>query len=74
MRVPPEYAFIELILITAILVFVIDLVGNTLNFRGRFVNALTTALVFAVVFSFLLYFRFGSVTLNEWGLMVQHAQ
>ena len=69
-----EYAFIELILITAVLVFVIDLVGNTLNFRGRFVNALTTALVFAVAFSLLLYFRFGSVTLNEWGLMVQQAR
>ncbi len=73
MPAPSGFAFIELILITGVLVFVIDLVGNTLNFRGPFVNALTTALVFAVTFSFLLYFRFGSVTLNEWGLMVQHS-
>jgi hypothetical protein len=73
MRIPPEYAWLELIVLGAVLVFVIDLVGNTLNFRSRVVNALTTAAVFAVVFSFFLYFRFGSVTLNEWGVMVQHA-
>jgi ATP/ADP translocase len=73
MRVPPEYAWIEFIIMGAVLVFVIDLVGNVLYFRGRVVNALITALVFAVTFSFFLYFRFGSVTLNEWGVMVQHA-
>lgn len=73
MRVPPEYAWIELIILGAVLVFVIDLVGNALYFRGRVLNALVTALVFAVAFSFFLYFRFGSVTLNQWGVMVQHA-
>jgi hypothetical protein len=73
MRVPPEYAWLELIILGAVLVFVIDLVGNALYFRGRVLNAVVTALVFAVAFSFFLYFRFGSVTLNQWGVMVQHA-
>jgi len=33
------------------MVFVANLIGNTINFQGRFVNALTTAIVFAVAFS-----------------------
>lgn len=41
--------------ISAILVFVIDLVANMLAFNNRFVNALMTALVFAVVFIGLMY-------------------
>lgn len=66
-------AWIELTLLGAVLVFVVDLLGNTISFQNRFINALTTTLIFAVAFSFLIYFRFGSVTLNEWGFMVQHA-
>ena len=72
MPVPPEYAWIELVIMGAVMVFVADLVGNTINFQGRFVNALTTAIVFAVVFSFFIYFRFGSVMLTDWGFAVMH--
>jgi hypothetical protein len=48
--VPPGYAWIELVN-GAVMVFVANLIGNTINFQGRFVNALTTAIVFAVAFS-----------------------
>lgn len=41
--------------ISAILVFIIDLVANMLAFNNRFVNALMTAVVFAVLFGGLMY-------------------
>jgi hypothetical protein len=44
------YRLIELVN-GAVMVFVANLIGNTMNFQGRFVNALTTAIVFAVAFS-----------------------
>lgn len=39
----------------AVLVFIIDLVANMLAFNSRFVNALMTAVVFAVLFGGLMY-------------------
>ena len=39
----------------ALLVFIIDLVANMLAFNSRFVNALMTAIVFAVLFGGLMY-------------------
>lgn len=41
--------------ISAVLVFVIDLVANMLAFNSRFVNALMTAIVFFVLFGGLMY-------------------
>ena len=41
--------------ISAVLVFIIDLVANMLAFNSRFVNALMTAIVFAVLFAGLMY-------------------
>ena len=49
MFMPPEYAWLELPLIGAGIVFVVDLIGNMISFNNRFVNALVTALVFAVI-------------------------
>ena len=67
MILPPEYAWIELVTIGAVVVFVADLIGNMITFQSRLVNALTTAIVFAVAFSLTIYLRFGTVLLMEWG-------
>jgi Mn2+/Fe2+ NRAMP family transporter len=72
MLLPPEYAWIGLVVMGAIFVFVADLIGNTLNFESRFINALTTTIVFAVAFAFFIYFRYGSVMLTEWGVAVMN--
>ena len=72
MLLPPEYAWIGLVAMGAIFVFVADLIGNTLNFESRFINAFTTTIVFAVAFAFFIYFRYGSVMLTEWGVAVMN--
>ncbi|MBA2127695.1 hypothetical protein DLM45_15900 [Hyphomicrobium methylovorum] len=50
-----QYPWIEPVLIGALVVFVLDLIGNLISFSNRFMNALATAIVFAVVFGGLLY-------------------
>ena len=45
----------KMVAISAVLVFIIDLVANMLSFNNRFVNALMTAVVFAVLFGGLMY-------------------
>ena len=70
MLLPPEYAWIGLVAMGAVLVFIADLIGNTLTFHNRFINALTTTIVFAAAFAFFIYFRYGSVMLTDWGLAV----
>jgi len=72
MLLPPEYAWIGLVVMGSIFVFVADLIGNTLNFDNRFWNALTTAFVFMAAFSFFIYFRYGSVMLTDWGVAVMN--
>jgi hypothetical protein len=70
MLLPPEYAWIELVIIGTVVVFVADLIGNTISFHSRFMNAFTTAIVFAVAFALLIYFRYGTVMLTDWGFAV----
>ena len=72
MLLPPEYAWIGLVIMGSIFVFIADLIGNTLNFKNRFVNALTTTVVFTVAFAFFIYFRYGSVMLTDWGFAVMN--
>ena len=73
MLLPPEYAWIGLVVLGGVIVFVADLIGNTLSFHNRFLNALTTALVFGAAFAFFIYFRYGTVTLTNWGFYVQQS-
>jgi hypothetical protein len=61
MFLPPEYGWLEPVLIAAAVVFVVDLIGNILTFSNRFVNALVTAIVFAVIFGALTYYGYGRV-------------
>jgi hypothetical protein len=64
MLLPPQYAWFEPVLIASIVVFVIDLIGNSITFRNRYFSALVSAIVFAVVFGSLVYFGYGSVSMS----------
>ncbi|MGI9571553.1 MAG: hypothetical protein ACR2PH_17850 [Desulfobulbia bacterium] len=60
---PAQYAWFEPVLIAAIVVFVVDLIGNTITFSNRFFNALATAIVFAIIFGALIHFGIGDVSM-----------
>ncbi|MEL6210641.1 MAG: hypothetical protein AAFR44_10770 [Pseudomonadota bacterium] len=64
MVLPTEYAWLEPVIVAAIIVFLVDLVGNSLAYSGRFVNALMTAIVFLVVFGALAYFGLGKLEVS----------
>lgn len=64
MVLPVEYAWLEPVLVAAVVVFVIDLIGNAITFKNRFANALVTAIVFAVVFGALVYYGYGGVSME----------
>lgn len=55
-------AWLQPVIIGAVIVFVLDLIGNMLSFSNRFLNALTTAAVFAILFGSL--FIFGVIQLD----------
>ena len=52
---PEDMLWLQPVLIGAVIVFILDLIGNMISFSNRFMNALATAIVFAVVFGGLLY-------------------
>jgi hypothetical protein len=58
---PPELkeasrqAWLQMVVMAAGLVFVLDLVANFISFNNRFVSALITAVLFAVLFGFAIY-------------------
>ena len=64
MFLPAQYAWFEPVLIASIVVFVIDLVGNSITFSSRYISALVSAVVFAIVFGSLVYFGYGSVSMS----------
>jgi len=64
MFLPAQYAWFEPVLVAAVVVFIIDLVGNTIGFGNRFLSALMSAIVFALVFGALVYFGYGSVSMS----------
>jgi lysylphosphatidylglycerol synthetase-like protein (DUF2156 family) len=61
MFLPPQYFWLEPVLIAAVVVFVVDLISNNLTFSSRTVNAFVTALIFAIIFGVLAYYGYGSV-------------
>ena len=73
MVLPPVYAWIELVVIGALVVFVADLISNMITFQSRLMNAFTTAIVFAVAFSLVIYLRFGSVLIMDWGFAMMRS-
>ena len=64
MLLPDEYIWLEPVLVAAIIVFAVDLIGNSLAYSGRFVNAITTAAVFFVIFAALAYFGLGKLEVS----------
>jgi hypothetical protein len=64
MFLPAQYAWFEPVLIATIVVFIIDLVGNSIGFGNRFLGAIMSSVVFALVFGTLVYFGYGSVTMS----------
>ncbi len=62
-RLPAQYAWFEPVLIATIVVFIIDLVGNSIGFGNRFLS-LMSSIVFALVFGALVYFGYGSVSMS----------
>jgi len=49
MQIPEFVQWLQVPLICAVAVFVVDLVGNMISFGSRFVNALVTTLLFAIL-------------------------
>ena len=64
MMLPAQYAWFEPVLIASIVVFIIDLVGNSFAFGNRYVGALVGAILFALVFGALVYFGYGNVSMS----------
>lgn len=64
MFLPAEYIWLEPVIVAAIVVFVVDLIGNSIAYGGRFINAIATAAVFFVVFAGLAYFGLGSLEVS----------
>jgi len=62
MLLPTQYAWFEPVLIASIVVFVIDLVGSSIAFGSRYLSALMSAILFALVFGGLVYFGYGNVS------------
>ena len=60
MLLPVQYAWFEPVLIATIVVFIIDLVGNSIGFGNRFLSALMSAIVFGI----LVYYGYGSVSMS----------
>lgn len=55
---PQDLAWLEPVLISAAIVFVVDLIGNMLSFNSRLANALVTALIFAAIFGAVSYMAY----------------
>ena len=64
MFLPAQYAWFGPVLIASIVVFIIDLIGNSITFSNRYLSALVSAIVFAIVFGGLVYFGYGNVSMS----------
>ena len=64
MFLPPQYQWLEPVIIAAIVVFVIDWIGNTITFSNRVINAFVTALIFGLVFAALTYSGYGGIAIS----------
>lgn len=61
MFLPPEYFWLEPVLIAAAVVFVVDLFSNVITFGNTFVNALVTALIFGAIFGAVSYMGYADL-------------
>ncbi|MGH1352165.1 MAG: hypothetical protein ACRBBN_15350 [Methyloligellaceae bacterium] len=49
MEIPAEYQFLIPVVAAALLVFFVDLLGNSISFGSKVINALVTAIIFGGV-------------------------
>ncbi len=49
MEIPAEYQFLVPVVAAALLVFFVDLLGNSISFGSKVINALVTAIIFGGV-------------------------
>lgn len=64
MFLPAQYAWAEPVAIGAIVVFIAAWIGNSIVSSGRFLTALATAIVFALMFGPLAYFRLATLSIT----------
>jgi hypothetical protein len=65
MLLPPEYDWFEPVVFAALIVFLISWAGSTLVFSGRpLLNALASAVLFALIFGLLVYYGYGKVEIT----------
>jgi len=64
MFMPAEYAWAEPVVIAAAVVFAISWIGKSIIFGNKFFNALMTAIVFALIFGALAYFRIATLSIS----------
>lgn len=64
MLLPEQFNWLEPVIVAAIILFVVDLIGNSIAYSGRLVNALMTSVVFFVVFAALAYFGLGKLVVS----------
>jgi hypothetical protein len=61
-----QFSWLMPVLIAAVIVFVVDLIGNYLEFDNRILNALVRAVLFAIIFGAVTaYFTIGDVSVTE---------
>lgn len=63
MFMPPQYAWAEPVAIAALVVFLVALIGNSITFVSKLASALVTAIVFALIFGALAYFKLATLSL-----------
>jgi uncharacterized membrane protein len=62
---PAQYTWFEPVLIAALIVFAIDFIGSMIVFSVRpGLNALASALLFALIFGALVYYGYGKVEMS----------
>jgi hypothetical protein len=64
MFLPSQYAWLEPVIISAVIVFVISWIGNTITFSNRIVSAFVTALIFGLIFAALAYSGYGGIDVS----------
>ncbi len=61
---PESLHWLQPVIIAAIVVFVVDLIGNIISFSSRITNALITAVLFALIFGTLVKSNMGGVRMD----------
>jgi hypothetical protein len=65
MFLPAQYAWFEPVLVAALLVFIVDFIGSVIVFsRWPALNALASAILFALIFGALVYYGYGRVEVS----------